>query len=83
MREDPYNAVITWVEAAEQPRPGPLSGRTLLVKDLLHACDRHRARDHNGTDVRTDAFQLFKGLDGPNTSGCHPDPVMITVSPGA
>jgi aspartyl-tRNA(Asn)/glutamyl-tRNA(Gln) amidotransferase subunit A len=32
---DPYNAVITSVEPRGQPRPGPLSGRTLLVKDLI------------------------------------------------
>jgi Asp-tRNA(Asn)/Glu-tRNA(Gln) amidotransferase A subunit family amidase len=35
VREDPYNAVITWVEPVDQPRPGPLSGRSLLVKDLI------------------------------------------------
>ena len=33
---DALNAVITRVEpAAEAPGPGPLSGRTLLVKDLI------------------------------------------------
>lgn len=32
---DPYNAIITPVEPEEEPRPGPLSGRTLLVKDLF------------------------------------------------
>jgi Asp-tRNA(Asn)/Glu-tRNA(Gln) amidotransferase A subunit family amidase len=32
---DEYNAVITWVEAAGEPRPGPLSGKRLLVKDLI------------------------------------------------
>jgi aspartyl-tRNA(Asn)/glutamyl-tRNA(Gln) amidotransferase subunit A len=32
---DPCNAVITWVDPPAQPRPGPLSGRTLLVKDLI------------------------------------------------
>jgi aspartyl-tRNA(Asn)/glutamyl-tRNA(Gln) amidotransferase subunit A len=31
---DPYNAIITEVEPAE-PRPGPLHGRRLLVKDLF------------------------------------------------
>lgn len=35
MREDAYNAVITWVEEPAPPRPGPLHGRTLLVKDLI------------------------------------------------
>ena len=32
---DEYNAVITWVEDAAEPRPGPLSGKRLLVKDLI------------------------------------------------
>jgi aspartyl-tRNA(Asn)/glutamyl-tRNA(Gln) amidotransferase subunit A len=32
---DPYNAVITWVESPADPRPGPLAGKTLLVKDLI------------------------------------------------
>jgi aspartyl-tRNA(Asn)/glutamyl-tRNA(Gln) amidotransferase subunit A len=32
--EDAWNAFVTRVEPAE-PRPGPLSGRTLAVKDLL------------------------------------------------
>jgi Asp-tRNA(Asn)/Glu-tRNA(Gln) amidotransferase A subunit family amidase len=32
---DPHNAVLTRVEPAGEPRPGPLSGRTLLVKDLI------------------------------------------------
>ncbi len=32
---DTYNAVITTVEPDGEPRPGPLSGRTLLVKDLI------------------------------------------------
>jgi aspartyl-tRNA(Asn)/glutamyl-tRNA(Gln) amidotransferase subunit A len=32
---DEYNAVITWVEPADEPRPGPLSGKRLLVKDLI------------------------------------------------
>jgi aspartyl-tRNA(Asn)/glutamyl-tRNA(Gln) amidotransferase subunit A len=32
---DPYGAVITPVEPSGAPRPGPLSGRTLLVKDLF------------------------------------------------
>lgn len=34
MSADPWNAFITRVEPGE-PRPGPLSGRTLGVKDLL------------------------------------------------
>src|SRR5215471_21814549 len=46
---------------------------TLLVKDLLHARDRHGARDHDSPDMRTHAFQLFEGLDGPNAAGGHPD----------
>jgi aspartyl-tRNA(Asn)/glutamyl-tRNA(Gln) amidotransferase subunit A len=33
--DDSYNAVITWVEPAAETLPGPLSGRTLLVKDLI------------------------------------------------
>jgi aspartyl-tRNA(Asn)/glutamyl-tRNA(Gln) amidotransferase subunit A len=32
---DPYGAVITPIEPDGEPRPGPLSGRTLLVKDLF------------------------------------------------
>ena len=34
MTDDPYNAFITQVEPGE-PGPGPLSGRTLAVKDLF------------------------------------------------
>ncbi|HST24399.1 MAG TPA: amidase [Gaiellaceae bacterium] len=34
MRLDPYNALITAVEPAEA-KPGPLSGKRLLVKDLI------------------------------------------------
>jgi aspartyl-tRNA(Asn)/glutamyl-tRNA(Gln) amidotransferase subunit A len=32
---DLYNAVISWVEDPAEPKPGPLSGKTLLVKDLI------------------------------------------------
>src|SRR5207249_9127058 len=32
---DPYNALITRIEPDSEPRPGPLSGRRLLVKDLI------------------------------------------------
>ena len=32
---DPYNALITRVEPDPELRPGPLSGRRLLVKDLI------------------------------------------------
>src|SRR5207237_3318088 len=32
---DPYNALITRVEPDPEVRPGPLSGRRLLVKDLI------------------------------------------------
>ena len=35
MTDDPYNAVLTWVEEPVEVRPGPLTGRTLLVKDLI------------------------------------------------
>ncbi|MER3410184.1 MAG: hypothetical protein C4305_06420 [Thermoleophilia bacterium] len=35
MTEDPYNAVITWIEEPASPRPGPLAGKRLLVKDLI------------------------------------------------
>jgi aspartyl-tRNA(Asn)/glutamyl-tRNA(Gln) amidotransferase subunit A len=34
-RADDYNSVITWVDAPAEPRPGPLSGKRLLVKDLF------------------------------------------------
>jgi len=33
--DDFYNAVIIWVEPPAETRPGALSGRTLLVKDLI------------------------------------------------
>lgn len=32
---DPYHAVIMPVEPTDEPRSGPLSGKTLLVKDLI------------------------------------------------
>jgi len=32
---DELNAVITWVDEPAPPRPGPLHGRRLLVKDLI------------------------------------------------
>jgi Asp-tRNA(Asn)/Glu-tRNA(Gln) amidotransferase A subunit family amidase len=32
---DPFNAVITWVDDPAEAKPGPLSGKTLLVKDLI------------------------------------------------
>src|SRR5207248_6152487 len=32
---DEYNAVITWIDEPAPPRPGPLHGRRLLVKDLI------------------------------------------------
>jgi Asp-tRNA(Asn)/Glu-tRNA(Gln) amidotransferase A subunit family amidase len=32
---DEYNAVITWIDQPAPPKPGPLAGRTLLVKDLI------------------------------------------------
>ena len=35
MTDDPYNAVITWVDPPAESTPGPLAGRTLLVKDLF------------------------------------------------
>jgi aspartyl-tRNA(Asn)/glutamyl-tRNA(Gln) amidotransferase subunit A len=35
MDNDPYDAVIAWVEEPAPPRDGPLAGRTLLVKDLI------------------------------------------------
>ncbi len=35
MSPDDLNAFITRVEPADEPRPGPLSGRTLGVKDLF------------------------------------------------
>jgi Asp-tRNA(Asn)/Glu-tRNA(Gln) amidotransferase A subunit family amidase len=38
---DEYNAVITPVEPDGEPRPGPLSGRTLLVKDLFDVAGVH------------------------------------------
>src|SRR6266542_1112498 len=34
-RADAYNAVITWVDDPAEPKPGPLSGKRLLVKDLI------------------------------------------------
>jgi aspartyl-tRNA(Asn)/glutamyl-tRNA(Gln) amidotransferase subunit A len=35
MSLDPYNALITGVEPDPEVRPGPLSGKRLLVKDLI------------------------------------------------
>jgi aspartyl-tRNA(Asn)/glutamyl-tRNA(Gln) amidotransferase subunit A len=35
MTDDQLNAVITWVDPPRTPAPGPLSGRRLLVKDLI------------------------------------------------
>jgi len=32
---DPFNAVISWVDVPAEAKPGPLSGKTLLVKDLI------------------------------------------------
>jgi aspartyl-tRNA(Asn)/glutamyl-tRNA(Gln) amidotransferase subunit A len=32
---DPYNTAITWLDDPAPARPGPLAGRTLLVKDLI------------------------------------------------
>ena len=32
---DPYNAVITWVDASDETPAGPLAGKRLLVKDLI------------------------------------------------
>ena len=32
---DPHNAVITWLDGSAEAKPGPLSGKTLLVKDLF------------------------------------------------
>jgi aspartyl-tRNA(Asn)/glutamyl-tRNA(Gln) amidotransferase subunit A len=32
---DPFNAVISWIDDPEEAKPGPLSGKTLLVKDLF------------------------------------------------
>jgi aspartyl-tRNA(Asn)/glutamyl-tRNA(Gln) amidotransferase subunit A len=32
---DPFNAVISWVDDPAEAKPGPLSGKTLLVKDLI------------------------------------------------
>ena len=35
MSVDPYNALVTRVEPDPEPRAGPLSGKRLLVKDLI------------------------------------------------
>jgi aspartyl-tRNA(Asn)/glutamyl-tRNA(Gln) amidotransferase subunit A len=32
---DPFNAVISWVDDPAEAKPGPLFGKTLLVKDLI------------------------------------------------
>jgi aspartyl-tRNA(Asn)/glutamyl-tRNA(Gln) amidotransferase subunit A len=32
---DTFNAVISWVDDPDEAKPGPLSGKTLLVKDLI------------------------------------------------
>jgi aspartyl-tRNA(Asn)/glutamyl-tRNA(Gln) amidotransferase subunit A len=48
---DPWNAVVTWVEAPATVSPGPLSGRTLLVKDLI---DTTGVRTTYGSRVHAD-----------------------------
>ena len=35
MTDDALNAVITWVDEPEEPQQGPLSGKRLIVKDLI------------------------------------------------
>jgi aspartyl-tRNA(Asn)/glutamyl-tRNA(Gln) amidotransferase subunit A len=32
---DPFNAVISWIDDPDEAKPGPLSRKTLLVKDLI------------------------------------------------
>jgi Asp-tRNA(Asn)/Glu-tRNA(Gln) amidotransferase A subunit family amidase len=33
--DDQFNAVVTWVDRPGEPRQGPLSGKRLIVKDLI------------------------------------------------
>ena len=51
MTQDAYNAVITWVEKPADERPGPLSGKTLLVKDLI---DTEGLRTTYGSKIYAD-----------------------------
>jgi aspartyl-tRNA(Asn)/glutamyl-tRNA(Gln) amidotransferase subunit A len=48
---DPCNAVITWIDPPAAPTPGPLSGRTLLVKDLI---DTAGVRTTYGSRIHAD-----------------------------
>jgi aspartyl-tRNA(Asn)/glutamyl-tRNA(Gln) amidotransferase subunit A len=48
---DPCNAVITWVDPPAGSPPGPLSGRTLLVKDLI---DTAGVRTTYGSRIHAD-----------------------------
>jgi Asp-tRNA(Asn)/Glu-tRNA(Gln) amidotransferase A subunit family amidase len=51
VNRDPYNAVITWVDPPAGATPGPLSGRTLLVKDLI---DTAGVRTTYGSRIHAD-----------------------------
>lgn len=51
MNRDPLNAVITWVDPASEPGAGPLSGRTLLIKDLI---DTAGVRTTYGSRIHAD-----------------------------
>ena len=35
MTDDSFNAIITWVDKPDEPKQGPLSGKRLVVKDLI------------------------------------------------
>ena len=51
MSRDPYNAVITWTDPPAVARPGPLSGRTLMIKDLI---DTAGVRTTYGSRIHAD-----------------------------
>ena len=51
MALDPYNALITQVEPEQDPRPGPLSGQRLVVKDLI---DTAGVRTTYGSEIYRD-----------------------------
>ena len=48
---DPLNAVISWVDDPLEAKPGPLSGKTLLVKDLI---DTAGIRTTYGSSIYSD-----------------------------
>ncbi|HEY2706124.1 MAG TPA: amidase [Candidatus Dormibacteraeota bacterium] len=51
MNRDPLNAIITRVDPPAEPHPGPLAGRTLVIKDLV---DTAGVRTTYGSRIHAD-----------------------------